>query len=487
MSNSNRNMRIPVDMGPFLRMDGGYTHTYISISHKRVFRYCDKYYMRNRNNNNKDKHDKHENQYIQYSTVSDLALTKAFEQLKGFPTVYHFIQDDQQIRIEMDYLGKTLVDSVHTKSIYTRLQLLPQLLNELTHQCINLLYNGVQHTDIKPSNILIDHNNHFHLIDFNCMSIAHPGYGVSNKSPLNVTRCWHSSVGTWSYIAPEILWNGIPHDTSMVWSIGMVAIYWVIGSYPISSERMKRYGSTQVISRDDWKKLLTAIRRKYHNYLRIEAKYQKELHGWYEKISQLLHWNPHKRPTLEQLPHIFHLPIHNHKIYVKPIKYISDPTLITPYIRERVIDKGISFLKMIHREQFIVASIMLFDRIYPNLMAKYKDYSLSLPSQESIFIACCVIYGFMTNNYVFDDDSIVLTLYQVYHIQCDELFKLIFVICDICQFEIWQREWFWYVHDEMDGKKWNIEWDIVKDILISLDEPYDPALFAKKYMKKCNI
>lgn len=470
-----QSMRIPEDVGPCVRMDGGYTQTYISSKHNRVFRYCDKYYSSNRNG---------DASYIQYSTISDLILLKSFEQLKGFPRVYNFMHDEKQVRVETNYLGKTLTEAVSIKSIHTRMELVPHLLNEISYMCLNLLYNGIQHTDLKPTNILIDSENKFHLIDFNCMSISHPG-STHNKS-LHVSRTWYQSVGTWNYVAPEILWGGHPHDNSMVWSIGMVAMYWILGTFPISHDRMKRYLSThtQPNSQDTWKKLMHELRRKYPKYMRIESKYQQQLHGWYEKLVMLLHWNPHKRPTLEQVLRMFHIiqPHHPSKIYIKPISFHVDPSYTPSYIREDVIEKGYAFLQKIYMESLLVSTIILFDRVSPLI----KDKSMTI-SPSKLFIICWAIHGFMTNNYLFDDDSIVLTLYQMYQIQCDEIFLLIFDICHLCQYQAWQREWYWYVHDHMRDHKWTISWEDVKLVLITMNEPYDSQLFAKKYLYQVNM
>jgi len=83
--------------------------------------------------------------------------------------------------------------------------------------------NGVIHRDIKPANILIDHHGRAKLADF---GIAHSATKTGDFAP---------SLGTLSYMSPEVL-QGKPSDhRSDLYSLGVVLYEVLTGRIPYSS------------------------------------------------------------------------------------------------------------------------------------------------------------------------------------------------------------------------------------------------------------
>lgn len=454
--------------GQWLHIRGGYTDTYICTKQKRVIKFCDKYYLLETSQET-PKHTKktppNENHMIHYSTICDLVFSKTLEKLKGFPKINRCSIYDSKVRIEMDYLGKTLHDACHIYSFHTRLKLAPKLIEQLTLQCFNLYYNGIQHTDIKMGNVLIDDESNFHLIDFNCMSVS-----VLHDSQ---NRIWCDGVGTYHYLAPEILFSGKPHDTSMVWSIAMVAIHWILGHYPISEERMTKYISIVPTTHSHWKKLMYQLRRKYSGGMQLEKKYLETLDGWWTRLQPMLKWNPHKRWTLTSVLQVFHYST-SPDIRVKNILYFTDPSAMNNYSRRSVIEKAFIFLTSIQMEHLLASSIMMFDRCYSH----FKTMNVDL-----LYLCCWATQGYLTNRFLFDEDSIVFTIHEIYGITCDKIIAELYTIGEAVDFDVWQKEWYTIVCDLYPTHSWKIEWNQLKSILIHKTSIYSSMTLAKEYIE----
>lgn len=459
--------------GPWLHMRGGYADTYICAKNKQVVKLCDKYHAWKPVKVTKRKFPSSSSiLIIHYSTICDLVFSKAFEKLRGFPTITNCELLDSRIRIDMDYLGKTLHDACQTYSLHSRWKLLPKLIEQVSMQCMNLLFNGVQHTDLKPGNILIDENDDFHVIDFNCMSTELPPMKSGGG------RRWSLAIGTYNYIAPEILFSGRPHETSMVWSIGIVALHWILGHYPISDERMVRYLKHVPTSQHHWKKLFSDIRHKYSSGFQLEKSYIDSLHGWWKQFQNMLKWNPYRRWTLQDVLQVFHQEKVPQSIHVKQILYHVDPTSCDPYARHSVIEKGFTFLEAINMEHLIASSVMLFDKSYPVLHTKY-------PNLDLLFLCCWTIQGYLSNQFLFDTDMIVFAIYQHYGIQCNLIIDEIYSIGLANSFDMWQKEWYTVINEIDPTKLWAFngkDWNIIKQILIGKTSLYNSVTIANDYL-----
>ena len=186
---------------------------------------------------------------------------------------------NNHVTMFMPYYGIPLHTWISKTSRKDRIKQLPSLVHSLADACNVLLENNITHTDIKPANILIN-NGRLTLIDFNIYSVK----GIDG---------WVNGVGTWCYVAPEILLHGKPSDTSMVWSIGMV-IADICGGYALGpmDSNVKN-----INERKDWQVLIRSLMTR-HEGMPLTA------HHYTVMPSKLLDvfymctvWDSHKRPS----------------------------------------------------------------------------------------------------------------------------------------------------------------------------------------------
>jgi serine/threonine protein kinase len=176
----------------------------------------------------------------------------------------------------MPYYGESLHCWISNTPIQERIRLAPSIIYQLVDACSVLCANDIQHTDIKPANILI-RGNCVTLIDYNIYSIR----GVDG---------WVDSVGTWCYVAPETLLYGIVRDTSMVWSIG-VLLAELVYKYPLHAQ------VSDINSREQWQQIVLKLKDK-SAHLQLSARHYQlmstEFAMLYKKCTK---WNPSKRPS----------------------------------------------------------------------------------------------------------------------------------------------------------------------------------------------
>ncbi|VDK72020.1 unnamed protein product [Litomosoides sigmodontis] len=86
---------------------------------------------------------------------------------------------------------------------------------------------SVVYRDLKPANILLDENGHVRVSDLGLAC------DFSKKKP-------HASVGTYGYMAPEVLAKGVTYDSSADWfSLGCVLYKLLTGHSPLRQHKVK--------------------------------------------------------------------------------------------------------------------------------------------------------------------------------------------------------------------------------------------------------
>jgi serine/threonine protein kinase len=224
------------------------------------------------------------------STLFESIICKIITSLPNTCQIQKCIISNNSVYHYMPYYGKTLHEYVRSAS-QTSLSssILPVLLS-VTEACIAFYERGLQHTDIKPGNILIhDKTKKITLIDYNICSIRTSG---------KTTNGWSYGIGTWCYSAPEIALYEEPTDTSMVWSIGLIIAYMYYG-HPLNNKYKSIYEYT---TQDEWKKIFINLRKRNMVGLPLSKEHKTAMPTRMAYIySSCTFWDWQKRPSLYEL------------------------------------------------------------------------------------------------------------------------------------------------------------------------------------------
>lgn len=160
------------------------------------------------------------------ATLPRLALAQEFQTLATLrhPHIISVLDygfdEQQQPFFTMDYLAgaSTLLKAGQGQPIQPQLDLLLQVLQALAY----LHQRGILHRDLKPANILVHADERVKLLDFGLARLlAHPDPGDGTLA-----------VGTFSYMAPEIMRGGSPAESSDLFAVGVIACELLGGQHP---------------------------------------------------------------------------------------------------------------------------------------------------------------------------------------------------------------------------------------------------------------
>ena len=260
------------------------------------------------------KSDSNLNLYTYTDAIISSFVSAISSSTNGLPCVTDIqINKSMELRIQMPNYGITLDEWCKKTSHIDRMADMPILMLQLCNACNALFAAGIQHTDIKPTNILIDPaNRRLTLIDYNIYSIQ-------------TVNGWTPSVGTWCYVAPEILHQSAPSNTSMCWSIGMIMAEICGGGYVLGDINVyMRKSSTP--KRKDWQHVFTALRHRNPNSLTIASSHIDVMKNtrWLKIFQACTRWNSNNRVTLDTLTTIM-TPIDPREHYrLTPSKFKAD-------------------------------------------------------------------------------------------------------------------------------------------------------------------
>jgi serine/threonine protein kinase len=119
----------------------------------------------------------------------------------------------------------TLLDFIHTHG--------PLAENQIRHYFLQLLsaveylhsIRSVAHRDLKLENILLDRYNNIKVIDF----------GFSHIFP-TADYYFTTLCGSYSYLAPELIWTGKYTHTTDIWSLGIILFAMATETLPFHSD-----------------------------------------------------------------------------------------------------------------------------------------------------------------------------------------------------------------------------------------------------------
>lgn len=308
--------------------------------------------------------------YIEITSIVDLVTQASFGDLiPGIPTLKSVDMTDFKITLTMDYLG----DNLYKHPDRRKNALV--IMHQLTKICLSLYEYGVQHTDIKPSNILVSNTGAgVHLIDFNLMSFANTL--VEGK--------WSKSYGTWCYCAPEIVRHKTPSNTSMVWSLAMIMAF-CFAKFPLPNGIFNT--KYDISSRRRWIDVFELLQQVDPDNYPLFENYAKdipcELHAVFKHATA---WDPSKRMTIYEMHHFF-----AQQVPIEPKRLPQTVELDTD------VDITIACKKL---------NILHLQAWANNIYIKVRDHFLSSQYEpKEVKGACVLVCMYLSGLYVYDDDK----------------------------------------------------------------------------------
>jgi serine/threonine protein kinase len=330
-----------------------------------------------------------ESNIIYESSLIEAIITNSLKQIDTIPKINNIEinYNTSNIHYYMPYYGKSL-DKFNNKEILQK-NAIPIILS-LVETCYKLYLNGVQHTDIKPGNIVIsDDFKEIKLIDLNIVSIK-----SSNKNNYG----WSYGIGTWCYSEPSIIFDEEPSDTAMVWSIAFIIAY-IYGDHPL----LEYYPQLYRYERKDWKNILNSMRKKYRTCFPLTKRHTAIMNpDLYYIFNICTQWDWNKRPTIGKLHElmIHHFSSTNDYIKIDPKLELYNNKKFKPYynkiIRTIYFNIVYNICKVTNTFDILCRILILID-LYPD---DHTDYSI---------IGCIYIGYIISNNIV----KILTTTYSV--------------------------------------------------------------------------
>ena len=141
-------------------------------------------------------------------------------------SIYDVGEDGDIYYIVMEYVeGMTLKQYIQ-KNDPVPIEKALDIMKQITAAISHAHQNGIIHRDIKPQNILIDHNGHIKITDF--------GIAIALSST-NITQT-NAVLGSVHYLSPEQARGGMANKKSDIYSIGIVMFELFTGRLPFYGE-----------------------------------------------------------------------------------------------------------------------------------------------------------------------------------------------------------------------------------------------------------
>lgn len=399
---------------------------------------------------------------VQYSSVVDLATHASLDILPGLPVMLDYSITPKSVKLYMPYYGKPLHKAVsewNKKPDNQRGSRIMHIFASLIDTCMQLEHNGIQHTDIKPSNVLISEVLQVTLIDFNIVSSLR-----CHKDRL----VWESAIGTWNYCAPEITKDSKPTDTSMVWSLGLLLAYMYATIPILETNHNDCDGEDHASKREYWINLFAFERKHSPEYFDLPCKHKYlmpvALQDIYKRCTQ---WDPSKRCTLFELRtmiHVYRTSEPPPPLLLHTVTWPADPTKQNPELRQHAIQLIHKLCKATNLERVFVLMVSWIDRL---------PYNEIHPIDIGALYALAMM---LLGNYLFDDTSLYVKLVAVLDISSDMtiLIDHVFTIGQALEWRLWEKSTD-VALCEM-GKVDSIEF--MKNLLLHIQRPYTLAELA---------
>lgn len=143
--------------------------------------------------------------------------------------VFDFGKQDNQLFIAMTYVqGTTLADILHNKEQLS-FEAIEIIIRQIARGLLYAHGKGIVHRDVKPSNIMLTHDNRVYIMDF----------GISYIQQLEKDRLTRTgmTMGTPEYMSPEQCHGDNVTIQSDIYSMGVILYEMTCGRLPFEGER----------------------------------------------------------------------------------------------------------------------------------------------------------------------------------------------------------------------------------------------------------
>jgi serine/threonine protein kinase len=132
------------------------------------------------------------------------------------------------------YVTMRLINGVDLQTLLSTGPLEPGRAVYVIEQIASALHSahqaGLVHRDVKPSNILLAHNDFAYLIDF----------GIARSTGDTALTSANTTIGTWAYMAPERFRSGPTEPTSDVYALACVLYECLTGEPPFPGDSLEQ-------------------------------------------------------------------------------------------------------------------------------------------------------------------------------------------------------------------------------------------------------
>lgn len=385
-------------------VEGGYAKVYVNEGNTEVKKVLPKYVY--------TKEDPR--RFINYNAILDLTIQRSFGgKIPGLPVISSYKVDEENITFFMPFYGTPLNKTEIPQDM------IPYVVSQLLETLLHLAANGIQHTDIKPCNILIEPDTYkVTLIDYNMVSL---------KVNANGNGKWSPSYGTWNYCAPEIIWNSKPQDTSPVWSVGLL-IAFMYARFPV--REIYQVDADKLQKRQFWKNLMTSYSEKCKGGFPLSTRHLAMMpQTMIDIYRSCMKWSPDDRISLHDLYGLMDEPGATlREVAPRPIP----STLLHRDVATVVVNKQFNVCR-------VTRSLYAFQRAAEICLASYRPQSVSTLFEHGC--AAHYLALLMYGNYITDDITIVqntLTYWQLQDTEAaDRVEAAIWTILDTLNWDVW--------------------------------------------------
>ncbi|WP_066318395.1 Stk1 family PASTA domain-containing Ser/Thr kinase [Bacillus sp. FJAT-29814] len=140
--------------------------------------------------------------------------------------IYDVGEEDDLYYIVMEYVDGTTLKQYIQQNSPLRVEETIGIMRELTSAISHAHHNHIIHRDIKPQNILIDHDGNVKITDF----------GIAMALTATSITQTNSVLGSVHYLSPEQARGGMANRKSDIYSLGIVMFELLTGRLPFSGE-----------------------------------------------------------------------------------------------------------------------------------------------------------------------------------------------------------------------------------------------------------